>query len=162
MPRMHGELHIDYATFRRMELNEPRPLLRLIAGRLFALFLAGSGVWWALNGAFTMASVYAVLFGAGIIGLQEGLLALTWRLQRRRYAGPIRYEVTNEGAAVHTATGTERVEWANVARVHRGRHAWSVKQDFGALAFVIPRAAFSPEDSRAINDFFLAHPEFAG
>lgn len=157
-----GELRVDYGVFRRMELNDPRLLIRTVVARVFGLVLIGSAGWQAVTGPVSVQLLYMWLAGLAFIGVMEALIGFEWLMLRRQYAEPVRYQVTSQGAAMHGVRGTKQVAWTDVARVQRGRHAWTIKKAFGVEAFVIPRAAFSPEDSRAINDFFLANPEFAG
>ncbi|AEV86620.1 hypothetical protein ACWT_5603 [Actinoplanes sp. SE50] len=159
---MSGELQVDYATFRRMEFTDPRFGLRMLAAWIFALILLGSGVWHVLTEPISVQHAYLFLFALGLAAIPDALIGLSWLTQRKRYAVPARYQITAQGAAEHTAAGTRQVAWSEVARVNRGRHAWTIKKAFGAEAFVIPRAAFTPAASKTINDFFLAHPEFAG
>jgi hypothetical protein len=145
-----------------MKLSDSNIRFRIVGARVFALAVVGYALWETATAPGTSSPLFAVGFGLVLVGLTEALLALSWLIQRHRYAVPVRYEVTSEGAVVHTARGTESLEWARVARVHRGRHGWTVKREGGLTAFMIPRAAFTDAESRTINEFFLAHPEFAG
>jgi hypothetical protein len=153
-----GDIEITYPVFRRMTLSFLG--VRLVLLRLFGLLVAGFAFWQALAGTSISFAGPAVLCVV-VFGLPELIIWIIWRVRRDRIAGPNRFRVNASAVDVHRPAGGTRVDWADVTRVRRGRHAWSVTRT-GFRALVIPRAAFSPEDQRRVNDFFLSHPEIAG
>lgn len=151
-----GEIDITYPVYRRMALSflgVRLVLLRIFAALVVVGVLLGSRSAGSIIGALILVIVAA--------GLPELGIFLAWEVWHERGAGPNRFEVSASAVDVHRRSGDLRVEWAEVARVRRGRHSWSVRRA-GLKELLIPKEAFSAEDQSRVNDFFLAHPEFAG
>jgi hypothetical protein len=147
-----GEIDITYPVFRGMALSFLGVGLVLV--RIFGLtFIVAS----LAGGALVLPVVLLLVVGGG----PELGIWIAWRMRRDQIAGPNRFEVSASAVDVHRRSGDLHVEWADVARVRRGRHSWTVRRA-GLRELMIPRAAFSAEDRTRVNDFFLAHPEFAG
>jgi YcxB-like protein len=153
-----GEIEITYPVFRRMVVSFLG--VRVLLVRLFGLLVLGYAFWQAVAGTHISFVGPAVLCFV-VFGVPELIVWITWRVRRDKVAGPNRFRVNASAVDVQRPSGGTRVEWADVTRVRRGRHAWSVTRT-GFRALMIPRAAFSAEDQRRVNDFFLSHPEFAG
>jgi hypothetical protein len=153
-----GEIEITYPVFRRMVLSFLG--VRVVAARIFAVLILGFTLWQALAGN-SFPYIVPILFSVLLVGMHELIAWIAWQVRRDKVAGPNRFRVNASAVDVHRPSGDTRVEWADVARVRRGRHGWSVRRS-GFRVLVIPRAAFSAEDQRRVNDFFLSHPEFAG
>lgn len=151
-----GEIDITYPVYRRMALSflgVRVVLLRIFAALVVVGVLLGSRTAGSIIGALVLVLV--------AVGLPELGIFIAWEVWHERIAGPNRFEVSASAVDVHRRSGDLRVEWADVARVRRGRHSWSVRR-VGLKELLIPKEAFSPEDQVRVNDFFLAHPEFAG
>jgi hypothetical protein len=151
-----GEIDITYPVYRRMALSflgVRLVLWRIFAAVLVVLLLAGSRSLGSILGAIVL-----LLIG---FGLPELGIWIAWQVWRERVAGPNRFEVSPTAVDVHRRSGDLHVEWTAVARVRRGRHSWSVRRA-GLKELLIPKEAFSAADQARVNDFFLAHPEFAG
>jgi hypothetical protein len=155
-----GEIQITYPVYRRLSLSFLGYHARL--GQLFALFLLGASAWTVVTGHAAVRSIASALFGLGLLAIPELFALLAWQVARKRATGLTRYQVGSSGMIVEGPAGRERLEWTDVARVRRGRHAWSIQKDGKLSAILVPKTAFAPDDRRIINDFFLANPEFAG
>jgi hypothetical protein len=153
-----GEIEITYPIFRRMALSFLG--VRVVVARILGVLVLGFTLWQALAGN-SYSYVGPIVFGVVLLGMNELIVWIAWQVRRDKVAGPNRFRVNASAVDVHRTSGDTRVEWADVARVRRGRHAWSVRRG-GFRVLLIPRAAFSAEDQRRVNDFFLGHPEFAG
>jgi len=155
-----GEIDITYPVFRRMALSflgVRLLLLRLFGALVIVVMLSAAFTGDTSAGSF----IGPIVLGLVVFGGPELGIRIAWLARRDAVAGPNRFEVSASAVDVHRRSGDLRVEWADVARVRRGRHSWSVRRA-GLRQLLIPRAAFSPEDQTRVNDFFLAHPEFAG
>lgn len=155
---MTGEIEITYPVFRRMVLSYLG--VRVVLARIFAVLILGFTLWQILAGN-SFPYIVPILFGVLLAGMHELIAWIAWQVRRDKVAGPNHFRVNASAVDVHRPSGDTRVEWADVARVRRGRHAWSVRRGVFRV-LMIPRAAFSAEDQRRVNDFFLSHPEFAG
>jgi hypothetical protein len=155
---VNGEIEITYPIFRRMILSFLG--VRVVLVRVFGVLVLAFAFWQALAGT-SMSFVGPAVLCVVVFGVPELIVWIIWRARRDRVGGPNRFRVNASAVDVHRRSGDTRVEWADVTRVRRGRHAWSVTRT-GFRALVIPRAAFSAEDQRRVNNFFLSHPEIAG
>ena len=153
-----GEIEITYPVFRRMVLSFLG--VRVVVGRVAGVLALGFALWQAVAGN-PLAVVVAIVFCVVVFGSPELIAWIAWQVLRDQVAGPNRFRVNASAVDVHRPSGDRRVEWADVARVRRRPYAWSVRRS-GFRVLVIPRAAFSAEDQRRVNDFFLSHPDFAG
>ena len=147
-----GAIEITYPVFRRMALSF------LGVGLVVARVLGALVVLAAFAGGSWIVAIVVLLLVAG--GPELGIL-IAWEMRHDQIGGPNRFAVSAAAVDVHRRSGDHHWEWADVARVRRGRYSWTVRRP-GLHALMIPRAAFSAEDQSRVNDFFLAHPEFAG
>jgi hypothetical protein len=154
-----GEIDITYPVFRRMALSflGVRVVLLRIFGGLVMVALVWNAVSAAAGGSY-IGAIFLLLFA---FGSPELGIWIAWRVRRDKVAGPNRFEVSASAVDVRRRSGDLHVEWTDVARVRRGRHSWSVRR-VGLRELLIPKEAFSAADQGRVNDFFLAHPEFAG
>jgi hypothetical protein len=147
-----GDIDITYPVFRRMALSF------LGVGLVILRILGGLVVLAAAAQGSLVVAIVVLLLVAG--GPELGIF-IAWELRHEQVAGPNRFQVSATAVDVRRRSGDLHWEWADVARVRRGRYSWTVRRA-GLQELMIPRAAFSAEDQSRVNDFFLAHPEFAG
>jgi len=157
---VHGEIDITFAVYWRMTLSWLG--VRLLVLRVLALATLVYATWIDIRDGRPGPWIVTFLICAVLFVLPELIMLVVREIQHRRVAGPTRFVVTGDGLVVDRPTGPERIAWRDVAQVQRGRYAWSVDPDGFHLPIIVPRGAFSPDDRRTINDFFLRHPEFAG
>jgi hypothetical protein len=104
--------------------------------------------------------LYLVLVLCAAFAVTELLPVLSWLLQRSLFVEPFRYEVSTSGVDIQTASSRTQIDWSGITRIRRRRHTWLLK--YGMSQIPVPRAAFSPEDQRIVDDFIVRRPEFAG
>jgi hypothetical protein len=157
-----GELQMTYGLLRRMNQDAQgrwqrvwRTLLLAIAALavLLATLLA------TLTG-FNGRLLYLVLVLCAAFAVTELLPILSWLLQRSLFVEPFRYVVSTSGVDIQTASSRTQIDCSGITRIRRRRHTWLLK--YGMSQIPVPRAAFSPEDQRIVDDFIAGRPEFAG
>ncbi|MEU4689696.1 YcxB family protein [Actinoplanes sp. NPDC023714] len=143
---------VTYRLFRNMvvdSVGKPGRRMR-IAGLILLPLVILLGFAGGFDGRILMligVSVVLVVF-ADLVAL------LSWLPQRTTLTAPVHYELSAAGLLVQTPTSRTEVGWPGISQIRIGRHAWLFKH--GAAQLPVPRAAFGPEEQRAIDAFLAA------
>ncbi|TDC25995.1 YcxB family protein [Micromonospora sp. 15K316] len=159
---MTGEVQMTYGLLRRISQDAQgrwQRVMRALLLALTALAVLLATLLATLTG-FDGRLLYLVLLLCAAFAVTELLPALGWLLQRRLFVEPFRYEVSTSGVDIQTASSRTQIDWSGITRIRPRRHTWLLK--YGMSQIPVPRAAFSPEDQRIVDDFIVRRPEFAG
>ncbi|MEV1319966.1 YcxB family protein [Micromonospora arborensis] len=159
---MTGEVQMTYGLLRRMSQDAQgrwQRVMRMLLLALAALVVLVATLLATLTG-FNGRLLYLVLVLCAAFAVTELLPVLSWLLQRRLFVEPFQYGVSTSGVDIQTASSRTQIDWAGITRIRRRRHTWLLK--YGMSQIPVPRAAFSPEDQRIVDDFIIGRPEFAG
>lgn len=157
-----GKVQMTYGLLRRMNQDAQgrwQRVMRALLLILAALVVLLATLLATLTG-FNGRLLYLVLVLCAAFAVTEILPALSWLLQRRLFVEPFRYEVSTSGIDIQTASSRTQIDWSGITRIRRRRHTWLLK--YGMSQIPVPRAAFSPEDQRIVDDFIVRRLEFAG
>ena len=149
---------MTYGLLRRMSQDAQGRRQRVT--RTLLLALAALAVLLTTLTGFNGRLLYLVLVLCAAFAVTELLPVLSWLLQRSLFVEPFRYEVSTSGVHIQTASSQTQIDWSGITRIRRRRHTWLLK--YGMSQIPVPRAAFSPEDQRIVDDFIVRRPEFAG
>ncbi|KUL32319.1 YcxB family protein [Actinoplanes awajinensis] len=145
--QVNGEFQYTYSALRRMvvETYGRNGRIMRMAGPVVAL---GGLLGLILRG--VDGQILAILFCGLFATAAPDIVALvSWFTQRRMFAHPFRYTITDTAAEIRSASSTFQVTWTGLTWVRTRPDMWLLRH--GAATIAIPRAAFTPADQAAVD-----------
>lgn len=140
-----GETTMSYRLVRRLDLAGFTPRGIVLVATIWILIVLA-----ALIAESPTVRIAAAIGAVSLYPIYEWLIWRSWRRVRPIADAPWRYEVGSSIVVITPQTRAE-VVLSHVAKVVTTRHAWMLTTAGNRARIPIPRAAFSPEDARAID-----------